>query len=578
VTENHRQAVLATRAGGLCLLLALLSACASAPAAKETALAVENVGTETAPTAPRKGTGLADEIRTLVETGTPPSLLRALDLIRSRDLSESEFGRAMSAASVTLLAKLYPEIPMTLPPADPPSTHVYARILSEAERGGYTPASSTSTDYLEHVLPFIALLGEKRSERLASALPDLERAAQLSSSSVLDPYFRGIVAERQGRNEDALAAYNEARKRSADCYPAGAGAARVLSSTGRSGEAVTLLQDLLVRYPDNILVKRELARAYYESGDWPRAAPAIAEVLQRDPKDTRFMLMRAHALVEQGAFVQAQPLLDALANVDAGNRLYLFLRARVQAEGYRNRDSAIAYLRSILRSNPLDVEASAYAARLLLESQRSEDNQEGRQLLGRLLSSSSSSLAVVELALKDAITREAWAEAAPLVKRLLQDRRSAEDLKNAYLVHRGLKETDAGLAVARELYERDRTNDEAVALYASALAETGQKAEAARLIDAKLVTATGGTAKSRFYYLRSRLRADEDTAMGDLRSSLFEDPRNLEALMAMMEIYRRRKDDRRTVYYLKQALALAPDDPVLKKYQGEYSALLGTTP
>lgn len=572
------QAILAARAGGLCLLLALLNACATTPTAKETALVVDGGTPETAPTAPRKGTGLADEIRTLVETGTPPSLLRALDLIRSRDLGESEFGRAMSAAAVTLLSKLYPEIPMALPPADPPPTHVYARILSEGERGGYTPASSTSTDYLEHVLPFIALLGEKRSERLSSALPDLERAAQLNSSSVLDPYFRGLVAERQGRNEDALAAYNEARKRSADCYPAGAGAARVLSSVGRAGEAVTLLQDLLVRYPDNILVKRELARAYYELGDWPRAAPAIAEVLQRDPKDTRFMLMRAHALVEQGAFVQAQPLLDALANVDAGNRLYLFLRARVQAEGYRNRDSAIAYLRSILRSNPLDVEASAYAARLLLESQRSEDNQEGRQLLGRLLSSSSSSLAVVELALKDAITRESWAEAVPLVKRLLQDRRSAEDLKNAYLVHRGLKETDAGLAVARELYERDRTNDEAVALYASALAETGQKAEAARLIDAKLATATGGTAKSRFYYLRSRLRADEDTAMSDLRSSLFEDPRNLEALMAMMEIYRRRKDDRRTVYYLKQALALAPDDPVLKKYQGEYSALLGTTP
>jgi cytochrome c-type biogenesis protein CcmH/NrfG len=63
--------------------------------------------------------------------------------------------------------------------------------------------------------------------------------------------------------------------------------------------------------------------------------------------------------------------------------------------------------------------------------------------------------------------------------------------------------------------------------------------------------------------------------MNDLRSSLFEDPRNLNALIAMFEIYRRRRDDNRAVFYLKQALALAPDNPQVKRYASEYSALLG---
>jgi hypothetical protein len=288
--------------------------------------------------------------------------------------------------------------------------------------------------------------------------------------------------------------------------------------------------------------------------------------------------MRAHALVEQGAFVQAQPLLDAVAATNATDRLYLFLRARVQAEGYRNRDSAVAYLRSILRSAPNDLEAAAYAARLLMESTRAEDQREGREYLRLLLASSSGSPVVVELALKDAMVRKAWQEAAPLSERLLQERRSREDLKNAYTVRTGLKQTEAALAAARELYELDRSNDEAAAFYASALYGAGQKAEAARIIDGKLASIASGTAKSRFYFLRSRLRTDEEGMMGDLRSSLFEDPRNLEALIAMMEIYRGRKDDRRTVYYLKQALALAPDDPLLKGYQSEYAALLGTAP
>ena len=206
-------------------LLALLAACASSPpAARETALATE--AKEPAAVAPRRGAGLADELRLLVEDGTPPTLLRALDLIRSRDVGGSEFGRAMQAAAVTLIAELYPEIAPNLPPADPPATHAYARIISESARGAYTPAASSSQDYLEHVLPFVALLNETRYERLAVAKPDLERAAALSATSVLDPYFRGIVAERQGLLEEALVAYEEAAIRSADCYPAVAAAAR----------------------------------------------------------------------------------------------------------------------------------------------------------------------------------------------------------------------------------------------------------------------------------------------------------------------------------------------------------------
>jgi len=85
----------------------------------------------------------------------------------------------------------------------------------------------------------------------------------------------------------------------------------------------------------------------------------------------------------------------------------------------------------------------------------------------------------------------------------------------------------------------------------------------------------GGTLKSRYFYLRSRTRSGEELVMNDLRSSLFEDPRNLAALTSMFEIYHLRKDERRAVYYLKQALALAPDNLRLKRYEAEYAAALG---
>ncbi len=552
--------------------------CASAPLPAATPLPTGTGASSGDAGGEAKQTGLAAEIKTLVESGTPPSLLRALDIIRSRELGGTEFGRAMTAVCVALMRKLYPEIPADLPVPDPPATNAYTRILKDAERGAYTPASFQSTDYLEYVLPFLALLDETRPERLAAALPDLEKASRMGRNSVLDPYFRGIAAERRGLKEEALAAYTQAYSFSSDAYPAVVGAARVTASLGRTAESISLLTDLSVRFPDNLLVKRELANAYYKSGDWSRASNAVAEVLQRDPKDSRFLLMRAHILTEQGAYTQAQPLLDAYQLVDSSNRLYLLLRARVQFEGYKNRDSALNYLRAILRTHPDDEEALAYYAKLLLDSPRPEEAAEGHTVLTRLAASGSRTPAIVELALRDAVSRSDWAEAVPLVETLLSSRRSASDLRAAYTVYRGRGESGKALAIAKELHERDRTNAEWAGFYVSALIDAGQRQEAGRIIDERLPALGGGSLKSEFFYLRSRLRSDEESAMGDLRSSLFEDPRNLDALIAMLEIYRSRKDERRAVYYLKQALAIDPENATLRRYRDEYASAMGPVP
>ncbi|MDR0623513.1 MAG: hypothetical protein LBG10_03700 [Treponema sp.] len=526
------------------------------------------------------GGGITDEIRGLTETGVLSSLLRALDLIRGRELGTTEFGRVMNAVNVALIRAVYPDTTAALPAPDLPQTHVYARILREAERGNYTPPALNSTDYLEYVLPFLAFMSETRNggvsgDRLQSALPDLQRAGSLNGASVLVPYFLGLIYERTGHLSEANAAYGRAYDISRECYPAALGLARILNLSGQRQEAQRMLSDLVIRYPDNMAVKRQLAVAYYQNGDWSRAEPAIAEILQRNSRDGEFILMRAHILVEQGLFLQAQAPLDLYASINSNNRLYLFLRARVQAEGYRNRDAALNYLRSILRTSAADDEISVYAARLLLESPRPEDQGEGRELLRRLLGASRPSLLVEALALQDAIRRENWREAEAYLTRLLEERRSSQDLLNAYTVERGLGNNARALSYARELYERDASNEEGITAYISALIDTGRQAEAGRMIDGRLATVPGGTVKSRYYYLRSRIRINEESAMNDLRSSLFEDPRNLAALIAMFEIYHRRRDERRAVYYLKQALALAPDNPQLRRYETEYSGLLG---
>jgi Tfp pilus assembly protein PilF len=179
-------------------------------------------------------------------------------------------------------------------------------------------------------------------------------------------------------------------------------------------------------------------------------------------------------------------------------------------------------------------------------------------------------LNVTALALQDAVHRQAWKEAQPYLDRLLAERRSPQDILQAYRVERGLGNRSAALSYAQELYEADPSNEEGNIAYISTLIDLGRRSEAGALLETRLALPGGGIIKSRYYYLRSRLQTNEDSAMNDLRSSLFEDPRNLNALTAMFEIYHSHKDERRAVYYLKQALALAPDNPRLKRFEAEY--------
>jgi predicted Zn-dependent protease len=516
----------------------------------------------------------------------------ALERINERNLSRSDFGRVMSAVSVTLIQRLYPDMRVLLPPVDPPRTHPYTRILEEAAKGIYCTPPKNSPDYLELVLPFLVFLDESQQDsgqghrpegQLLAALPDLKRAAELNPRGVLAPYFTGLIYERCSQGDAAVEAFARAYKISPEFYPAALGVARFLNFKGEVQEEIDRLSTLVIQYPGNMAIKRQLALAYYNKRDWEKAEPAIAEVLQEvlGPPDSRagqFILMQAHLLVEQGRFTAAQSPLNSYSVINPNNRLYLFLRARVQAEGYRNRDGALNYLRSILRVSPDDEEASVYAAQILMESNRSEDQAEGRKILQRLLETGERSLPVITLAVQDAVHRQAWRDAQPYLDQLLAQRRSPRDILFAYTVEQGLGHKDTALAYAQELYEADPANEEGLIAYISALIDIGRRSEASVLLETRLATPAGGGAqvgvmKSRYYYLRSRLRANEEAVMTDLRASLFEDPRNLDTLTAMFEIYHRHKDERRAVYYLKQALALAPDNVQLKRYQAEYEGV-----
>ena len=528
--------------------------------------------------------GIVEEIRFYTEKGTPSSILNALHIIESRNLGSTEFGRMMITINVTLLMTLYPAIEATLPRRDPPLLHRYARILRDAANGIFTIPDQNSEDFFEHVLPFLSLYpgpgaGGRNvtAEQYRSALPFLEKAAGLNPESVLPPYFIGIVYEKTGLLEEAFLQFSSIWEQFPECFPAAIALARVLDAKGRNREAIGLLSDLMIRFPGNIQVKRQLARALYQNRDWSRAETLAAEILQRNSRDAEFLLMQAHIYVEQGRFLQALVPLNTFISANPGNSLHYYLRARIHLDGFNNRNAALNYTRSILRFFPASDRTAAddriflFAIRLLMDSQCPQDRAEGRNLINRMLDVPAPSLELLSLALEDVIYREEWEEARRHIDLLLLERRSYQDLLSAYIVERGLGNNAAAFSFARELFERDRLNDEGILIYVSALIEIGRRGEAARLIESRLNTVIPGPHRSQYLYLRSRLRGSEELAINDLQASLFEDPRNLTAIIALFEIHHRRGDERRAVHFLRQGLALAPENPRLLNYAQEYN-------
>ncbi|MDR1302502.1 MAG: tetratricopeptide repeat protein [Treponema sp.] len=560
----------------LCLLLAGIGvllgiSCSTQPQVQETPLPINKpLATEAPARLPDRGIG--DDIRSLTEEGIPSSLLRALDLIRTRDLGDNEFGRIMTAVILNLLHKFYPypPLPAQVPVLPQSQTHIYSRILRNGETGVYTAPRQNTQDYLELVLPFLTFsshFAAYQPERLLDALPDLRRAEALNPRSVLAPYFIGLIYEHTNRPNRAIQAYTRAYGLSAECYPAALGQARILEATGQRQEAILLLEKLLIQSPDNMTVKHQLARTYYAGQDWPRAESAIAEILQQDSQNPEFILMYAHALVEQGQFFKALVPLDRYSNKN--QRLYLFLRAKVQAEGYLNRGAALNYLRAILKASPTDEQVAVYTAALLLQSPRWEEQNEGRELLQSLLQAEQPSLEVIDLVFKDAVQREDWEEASRYVDKLLGEHRY-QYLLSASRVEQGLGNTGKAFAYAQEFHEQNPADEAGAMVYAAALINTGRQREAKTLIESRLKLTEKGTERAEYYYLHSRIGVTEEEVVQDLRSSLFEDPRNLHSLIAMVELYHRRKDQRRVIYYLKQALSFAPEHARLHVYEQEY--------
>ena len=172
--------------------------------------------------------------------------------------------------------------------------------------------------------------------------------------------------------------------------------------------------------------------------------------------------------------------------------------------------------------------------------------------------------AALQFALNGFIRKQNWEKAYALSSAMLKNQNVSNTALFSHIrICLALKKYDEAWNRILPVYRAQSSDEEVLQCYIAVTAETGREAQALTLIN-QLLPSASTRMKSFLYYRRSLLQSTESAALADLRSSLISNPRNSDALFRLYEIYYKKSDFSKAQYYLKQVIALNPNDTAMR--------------
>ncbi len=272
-----------------------------------------------------------------------------------------------------------------------------------------------------------------------------ERIQETRPEHALGFYLNGLVLQRRGEHEAALAALEEALERAPDALEAVIAVARSQLALGRTAAAAQRVQGVLDRNPNNVVAMNLLADVYLSAGQLEPARAGYREAIRFHPSSPR--AYRRLALLEQsqGDSAAAVEVLERGARETGRNAVIVFHLAMAQ-ERRGDLDGAIAAYEEVLREQPqAEVVANNLAFLLATHRGEPEDLERAHELAAGLADSEVpeflDTLGWIEY------LRGEYAAAQPLLERAVALRPDAGELR----YHLGM--TYAGLGQVEDARE-----------------------------------------------------------------------------------------------------------------------------
>ena len=161
-------------------------------------------------------------------------------------------------------------------------------------------------------LLFEDALAALEAQKKANALdyPSLERkfkAALDADPNVAEAeYNLGVLAERQGNTQDAVARYQAALKKKPTLRQASENLAVIAQNAGDISGAVSIYQGILKIYPDDGNARARLAEIYRQTGDQEKAMELARAALMREPQSVTAYKVMMRSYLERKQLAMAK--------------------------------------------------------------------------------------------------------------------------------------------------------------------------------------------------------------------------------------------------------------------------------
>lgn len=517
---------------------------------------------------------ISDEVMFDIENGSSESLKRAASQLKKNSADYSDNEKILLSIAKNLMEIVWPSVPSDIPTVSVDNNNPYMGAINSAKNGIFD-SSTGNVDFLSTILPAIVVLTSNPSEAVLQKCEKCILDAQkINSKSMLANYLGGVVYEKMGDSSNAERFYKLAYENSSSETELSVAYARVLSKNGNQELASKVLSSVSSTSVNDIQVLKQNAYIAYEKNDLQAAEEYVARVLQQNPNDLDFVLFRAKIFIGKNDYIHAVSLLDMYARQNDTNLDYLVLRASVQLDWSKNTTSATETVEKALRLYPDSEDALMIAAKLSSTTDAPVAGKYADELAQMVLDKNPKNTQALSYALEGLILRENWQNAYEISTRLINMPNVQGDSIYRHVnicIHLG-KKTEA-FEVANNAYNSNKKDEAIIQSYVYAYTQIYSRDASLSLINS-FMDSSSSKMKSFLYYRRSYLQRTEDTQLADLRSSLIANPRNSDALFRLYEIYYEKKDYRKAQYYLKQVVAIKPNDSSIKKLNDTLTQLI----
>lgn len=501
-----------------------------------------------------------------IKIASPPSLRRVVSDLKSTKGNEFPDEKVLLYISEMILRIAYTEDFGQKPPVAPKNATIYKEIFDNVNLGLYV-RNENHDDFFMQVLPCLAVFFSENTESFFVSMKENLLATQKSfPQSVLIRYLLGILLDKAGFHNDATAYLKDVHERDIYCTRVAKAYGDNLLKTNPkfamdfcSRFFSTSISDAMrLKYVEAAIIMRDFGAAERE----------IQVGLKNPAVKTDFLLMRGALQLARGDLRGAAISVNEYERNGVRSPHFFTIKIRI-AQGNGNSVQAIQLSNEAIRKFPHNLDIKLVAAKVCLETDAdtlSEVKDRGKtprekakNIANSALSKNPDNPQAVEVLIIYHQRRGEWRTAFDLAEKYLAKSESADiritQIRAAFALQRNV----TAINLATELY-RLKGDDEAVQeIFVESLINAGRNRDAEELIEELLPEATT-VGRSGLLYQRSRIAGTETARLADLRSGLVANPRNADCLLAFYEYYYKQEDFFNARHYLRQLVALKPND------------------